>query len=781
VVICAYTERRWPELLAAIESTRTQRPAPGEILVVIDHNPALADRLRAEESGKTVTVLENSRRRGLSGARNTALPVACGEIVAFLDDDAAAEPGWLAALVRPYEDERVAAVGGAATPEWPGAGDRAAARRAGRPMTLPADGRGPWPVRGELDWVVGCTYLGQPSQLAEVRNLMGCNMSFRRAVFDQVGGFTEGVGRVGSVPLGCEETELCIRLRQHDPAARILFEPAALVRHRVSADRLTWRYLRRRSYAEGVSKAAVSTMVGAADALATERAYTAKIIPAALVRELGNAVRGRAGGLVALVLSVLCAGIGYVRGSLRRRGAADTAVAGTLGDGKAAVAPVGGAAGAAAPVAATGPATADGSVAVDRPVAVGEVDLAAEPLEVRLAAVDAAREAESARVLVRRGAVVLGEVDVPVRAGVVPDAELSAALADFSATPESSAVKANDVSVSVVIPSAGRPGAAIRCARSVLATEYPKLEVLLVDNRPDTSDSLALRGFAESDERVRYVPEPVAGASNARNRGAAEATGEILAFTDDDAVVDAHWLAALVDEFADPEVDCVTGLVLPLALDTSAQRLFEDWGGFGKGYQRRRLTAAGVTGETGPDWAGRLALYPFAAGMFGSGNSMAWRAGSFRALGGCDPLLGPGTPTGSGEDLELFVRLIRGGGVLVYTAQAVVRHEHRRDLDALARQMHSYGTGLFPMFAVYVARRPRELFAVARRLPGGLRHMLAGGSERNTGRGEDFPAELARAERRGMVAGPVRLLRGVWRAPRRRLGLPEPMSVENGR
>ncbi|HJP78490.1 MAG TPA: glycosyltransferase [Pseudonocardiaceae bacterium] len=722
VVICAYTERRWAELLLAIESVREQQPPPAETLVVVDHNPALATRLRSHVDS-SVTVAENVRQRGLSGARNTALDQVKGEVIAFLDDDAHAEAGWLAALTAPFAEPDVFAVGGAATPVWPKA----------RPVTLPARRGGQRPVRGELDWVVGCTYQGQPQSLAQVRNVMGCNMAFRASVFSLVGGFTEGIGRVGTLPLGCEETELCIRLRQADRNARILFEPSALVHHQVSADRLSWTYLRRRSYAEGVSKAAVATLVGADDALSTERAYTSRIIPLALLRELAS---GHLGGAFALVLSVLSAAFGYLRGSRAEVFKQE------------------------------GPA----------PIAMGEVDLAEPEQPVRLRAVNATVAAESARVLVRRGASVLGEIDLTLNNGSISRNEFLAAIDKLpAAEPVLSTISIP--MVSVVIPSAGRADTAIRCARSILATEYPRLEILLVDNRPGTANSLPLKEFAESDARLRYVEEPVAGASNARNRGAAEASGELIAFTDDDAVVDAHWLTAIVAEFTDPGVDCVTGLVLPLALDTAAQQWFENWGGFGKGLTRRRFTASGVHGPVRPGESARLGLYPFAAGLFGSGNSMAWRATAYRQLGGCDPLLGPGTPTGSGEDLELFIRLIRGGGTLVYTPHALVRHEHRREVAALAKQMFSYGTGLFPMFAVYVARRPAEAFAVLRRLPAGLRHTVADDSERNAGRGADFPAALAKAERRGMLAGPARLVLAALTAPRRRLRLPEPQQT----
>ena len=723
VVICAYTERRWTELLRAIDSVTGQAPQPAEILVVIDHNQDLAERLRSHVDS-SVTVTENTRQRGLSGARNTALAQVKGEVIAFLDDDAYAEPGWLAALTAPFAEPDVLAVGGAATPVWPTV----------RPVTLPAKRSGAVPVRGELDWVVGCTYHGQPRTLAQVRNVMGCNMAFRASVFTDVGGFTEGIGRVGTLPLGCEETELCIRLRHANRNARILFEPSALVHHQVSADRLTWSYLRGRSYAEGVSKAAIAKLVGADDALSTERAYTSRIIPAAFLRELAS---GGVLGAFALVFSVLSAGLGYLRGSRTT----------------------------------SAPAVTDPA-----PVAMGDVDLADADAAVRLRPVDAPVAARRARVLVRRGATVLGEVDLALWDGVVRRNELRDAI-DGLPVAEPALSTINTPVVSVVIPIAGRADTAIRCARTILATDYTSLEILLVDNRPGTANSVPLKEFAQTDARLRYVEEPVVGASNARNRGAAEASGEIIAFTDDDAVVDAHWVTALVAEFADPDVDCVTGLVLPLALDTPAQQWFENWGGFGKGLARRRFTARGVDGPVRPGESGRLGLYPFAAGLFGSGNSMAWRATAYRALGGCDPLLGPGTPTGSGEDLELFIRLIRGGGTLVYTPHALVRHEHRREVTALAKQMFSYGTGLFPMFAVYVGRRPVEAFAVLRRLRAGLRHTVAEDSERNAGRGDGFPPEVAKAERRGMLAGPARLALAVLTAPRRRLRLPEPQRT----
>jgi GT2 family glycosyltransferase len=267
---------------------------------VVDHNRPLLD--RAQAAFPEVQVVPNTGRRGLSGARNTGVSHAIGDIVAFLDDDARAEPDWLQRLAAGYSNPSVVGVGGAATPLWP--------QR--RPRWLPP----------EFDWVVGCSFAGMPEALAPVRNLIGANMSFRREVFGNVGGFTDGLGRVGSRPLGCEETELGIRLRQWRPGARLVYEPAAVVRHRVTADRTAWRYFCSRCYAEGVSKAMVSRLVGARDALETERRYVRSVLPRAIVRGFDPRRHDRFGGIattVAILAGLGLAAAGYVRGRLALR------------------------------------------------------------------------------------------------------------------------------------------------------------------------------------------------------------------------------------------------------------------------------------------------------------------------------------------------------------------------------------------------------------------------------------------------------------------------------
>ncbi|MCF7551991.1 MULTISPECIES: glycosyltransferase family 2 protein [Pseudonocardia] len=311
VVVCVYTDKRWADIVAAVNSVAAQDVRPVETIVVVDHNPALLERCRAELTG--VTVLPNAHKQGLSGARNTAIEAATGEVVVFLDDDASAREGWLRALLAPYADKDVIGVGGIAHPRWPVS--RTAVHDSGRPSTLP--GGTNRDATGELDWIVGCTYTGQPTEQAEIRNLMGCNMSLRAEVFERVGGFAEDIGRIGKNPLGCEETELCIRARQAYTAdgrdVKILFEPAAAVDHRVSDDRVDWSYLRRRSWAEGLSKAAVSKLVGQGDALSTESKYVATVLPKALFREVRHK---RPASAAAIVTTLGFTAAGYLRGKL---------------------------------------------------------------------------------------------------------------------------------------------------------------------------------------------------------------------------------------------------------------------------------------------------------------------------------------------------------------------------------------------------------------------------------------------------------------------------------
>jgi glycosyltransferase involved in cell wall biosynthesis len=301
VVICAHTQDRWDATLEAVASVRNQSVAAAETILVVDHNPDLQARLAS--ALPDVVVTENREEQGLSGGRNTGIALARGEIVAFLDDDAVADTRWLEFLTDSYSDPAVAGVGGLTRPRW----------QTRRPSWFP----------DEFAWVVGCTYLGMPTSRAPVRNLHGGNASFRREVFGEVGGFRSGIGRSASKrPLGCEETEFCIRLSQRRPGSVMIVDDRAMIWHLVPAARCRFAYFRARCYAEGISKAVVASMVGAGDGLSDERRYTTRTLPQGVMRGLLDfgrghpAGRGRAG---AMVVGLAAATAGYLTGSLRRR------------------------------------------------------------------------------------------------------------------------------------------------------------------------------------------------------------------------------------------------------------------------------------------------------------------------------------------------------------------------------------------------------------------------------------------------------------------------------
>jgi glycosyltransferase involved in cell wall biosynthesis len=288
VVICAHDEGRWPEIELALRSLEDQTLAPREVIVVVDNNQQLLDRLRDELSAPAIA---NTQAPGLGGARNSGIAASSGSIVAFLDDDAAPSPRWLARLAERYDDD-VAGVGGSAEPRWSPA----------RPAWFPA----------EFDWVVGCSYLGMPSEPAAVRNLFGCNMSFRRETLIDLGGFRLGYG--------CDETELCIRLHDRWPEKKLIYVPEADVSHYVPANRTRFRRFLSRCYYEGGSKAVVSKLVGRGKALSTEVLYTREVLPRGFARGLNDFARrrdvhglARAGALVAGLASTT---LGYLVGSL---------------------------------------------------------------------------------------------------------------------------------------------------------------------------------------------------------------------------------------------------------------------------------------------------------------------------------------------------------------------------------------------------------------------------------------------------------------------------------
>jgi O-antigen biosynthesis protein len=390
-----------------------------------------------------------------------------------------------------------------------------------------------------------------------------------------------------------------------------------------------------------------------------------------------------------------------------------------------------------------------------------------------------------ARVLIRMHRAPVGYVTVPalpmesltVRARAAAEATLADALCqharwDSSATapdrpPEWTAQTAcprhfapcHGAGVSIVVCTRDRATALQECLATLQRVTYHPIEIIVVDNAPSGDASRqAVTALARSDPRIRYTCEPRAGLSRARNRGLVHAQFDLVAFTDDDTLADPGWPSALAAGFAaDPETVCVTGLVASGALDTRSQRYFDARIPWGEVFEPRRYDLITYRHPS--------PMYPFRAGIFGTGANFAVRRSAVTRIGGFDPLLGAGGPSRGGEDLDMFLRLILAGGRICYLPSAVIWHRHRADAEALSEQIYSYGHGLGAYVAKHLANRDMRHALVAHgvRQSGVLvarMHQATRESQLRAG-----GRRLALTEARGIMAGAVRYRRAIRRKP----------------
>ncbi|HEU4564923.1 MAG TPA: glycosyltransferase [Gemmatimonadaceae bacterium] len=278
----------------------------------------------------------------------------------------------------------------------------------------------------------------------------------------------------------------------------------------------------------------------------------------------------------------------------------------------------------------------------------------------------------------------------------------------------------------------------VRCAAGPLAE---RVELLVVDNAPSDDRTAELVACMPD---VRYAREPRPGLDFARNRALREATGDFIAYIDDDAVVDAGWLDAFYEAWTEnPDAGGITGQVLPYELATEAQLLFEERGGFRRGFEKRRYHGARMR---------EVPWYPHGAGNFGAGANMAFRRELLLSLGGFDEALDTGAPLPGGGDLDMFYRVARAGEPMVYEPAMLVFHQHRREYAGLRRQYWSWGAGFMAFVSKHFAREPAERRRWLLILEWWARYslrMLARGAARRGG----MRVDLAAAELAGGIVG----------------------------
>lgn len=304
VIICCYSIERFVDILAAIDSIIDQTHPNREVVLVVDRNNELYDKLSSALTNSMVHIVF-SKNAGLSEARNAGIVSASGDVIAFLDDDAVADKEWLKNLVINYDDPNIIGVGGNIKPLWVD----------DPPVWLPK----------ELYWTIGCIYKGHPEEKTEIRNTFGSNISFKREIFDRIGGFNDKIGRIDEKSYTAEEMEFSSRALSLIPGSKIIYDPRAIVHHRIYTERQKLKNILKRAYGEGKSKAYVAKILkqkAIVNILSKENDYLIYLISESIPQYLGKTIRGKNIGrnLAKILILTLTASIvlgGYIRGRLR--------------------------------------------------------------------------------------------------------------------------------------------------------------------------------------------------------------------------------------------------------------------------------------------------------------------------------------------------------------------------------------------------------------------------------------------------------------------------------
>ncbi|MGK2878245.1 MAG: glycosyltransferase family 2 protein [Solirubrobacterales bacterium] len=633
-----------PHCIDAILENDTSREVE---VVAVNNRPSEGDAagLRNRYAEEPRVVVVEQPKRGRSAARNAGALAARAELLVFTDDDVVPTSRWLRVLRAAIESEpgAICATGPTQPLRLETPAQILMDRYAG---FVKAETRTVFRLPGSIDNPLFPYAAGQFGS--------GANIAITSEGFERLGRFDETLG-IGTESRGGEDLEFFMRLMLAGEA--IVYEPDAPVLHDHpdTFDSLKAGVFGRGS---GLTAAVTRTLVRGPHRARLLRALGAGTRFALHPESPKHERKGSRYplGLTLRELAGMAYGpIGLLRSALNDRRMSVLASA-----------------------------SAETSF---EPIWVSEVELDSLPRAVKVPQNSAARYI-AARILVRRSGRPLGFVELPLRGASISDTRIISAAAELEKRAEyRPAVAAADrpVAASVVVCTRERPESLARTLASLRNLEYPNFEVVVVDNAPlSNATERAVRECG--DDRVRYVTEPRKGLSRARNRGVSEAEGELIAFTDDDIVVDPGWLSALAAAAGEKHVGCVTGIVPTAELETPAQLRFDQTVQWSRSFEPRLYDLNGHSGDH--------PLYPFKAGVFGTGANFAITRGAYDAVGAFDEALGAGTPAGGGEDLDYFLRIVMKGFALAYEPAAITWHYHRADRSTLDRQMWTYGSGL---------------------------------------------------------------------------------------
>ena len=679
VVVC--TRDRPADLRICLDAL-SQLDYPNLEILVIDNAPTndSAESLVREQYPNIRYICE--KRPGLSWARNRSIVEAKGEIIAWTDDDVIVDPGWVTALVKVYNEEpEVMAVNGLVVPYELETEPQILFERHG------GFGRGfkrkSWQVQdNKVSWhLLGAGQYGT-----------GANMSLRRSVFSHIGNFNVALG-AGTVTNGCEDLEMFFRVVKE--GFGLVYEPSALVRHR---HRREYAQLRSQLANDGIGLYSYFTW-GVTNnpqqrfsflRLALWWFIYGNLIP--LWVSLKHPTRFPRD----LVLAELR---GCFSGLTRYQKACK--IAAEIENSFGALPPLTPVAEAIAP-----------STLAKRPgaIAVRTIDLS-QPLQGLLDA----KDYSNIRLFVKWKHRMLGSLDIANPYQEITETRLRQAIVDGLATkvlapdsdlsqnflwaktvatltkhysPIEPAVVPNklpiSIPVSIVVGTRDRPDDLRNCLYCLVTQDSPRqVEIIVVDNNP--ASGLTAPVVAEFPE-VILVDEPRQGVAYARNAGIKASIGDIVVATDDDVTHPQDWLETLLAPFVRADIAIVTGNILPQKLETPAQRLFESYGGLGRGFR---------SFEVNGDW---MESYPKEAAptwSLGGTANAAFRATIFNhpEIGLMDEALGPGMPSGVGEDTYLFYKTIKAGYTAFYEPKACVWHKHRQSMPELRHQIYNYSKG----------------------------------------------------------------------------------------